>query len=325
MIAEILARAPALEVAARLAYWRLPIAKAAGDALLARRAARRRSVPQPPAGEISIDAVTNAIRDMGVGEGDILVVHSSYDRLKPTGLTAAEINGALKAIVGDSGTLAMPAIPIIRHEPKGAAKFDPASYDRVFDFDVRSRRIATGELPKALMMDPAARRSRHPGNSMVAVGPEAAAMMEHNLDEPEPTPCGRGSSWEYCYRRNAAVVALGIDLVHSLTMIHVAEDTRDAWWPVRDWYRRRRFRITDGEFELETTIREREHGWSQFIPQRAISRDFYRNAIADTRTVDTLEVHSCRSGSLIEYVIRHPNATYPYLFPFGFRARGGPA
>ncbi len=102
MIAEILARAPALEVAARLAYWRVPAVKAAGDALLARRAAKRRSAPQPPAGEIRIDAVTDAIRDMGVGEGDILVVHSSYDRLKSTGLAAAEINRALRSIVGET-------------------------------------------------------------------------------------------------------------------------------------------------------------------------------------------------------------------------------
>jgi aminoglycoside 3-N-acetyltransferase len=209
MIPEVLARAPALEVAARLLYWRVPVAMAAGDAILARRAAKRRSARRPPAREIHIDAVTDAIRDLGVGEGDILVVHSSYDRLRSTGLAPAEINRALRAVVGESGTLAMPAIPVIRHEPQGAAKFDPASYERVFDFDVRSRRIATGELPKALMMDAAARRSRHPGNSMVAVGPEAAAMMEHNLDEPEPTPCGRGSSWEYCYRRNDAVVRRG--------------------------------------------------------------------------------------------------------------------
>jgi aminoglycoside 3-N-acetyltransferase len=258
---------------------------------------------------------------MGVGEGDILIVHSRYDRLRPTGLAPAEINRALKAVVGDSGTLAMPAIPIIRHEPQGAAKFDPASYERVFDFDVRSRRIATGELPKALLMEAAAHRSRHPGNSMVAVGPEAAAMMQHNLDEPLPTPCGRGSSWEYGCRRNAAVVALGLDLMHSLTMIHVAEDTREKQWPVRGWYRRRRFRITDGEFEVETTIREREHGWSQFLPERAVSRDIYRNAIADTRIADTLEVHCCRSMPLIEYVTNHSNATYPYLFPFGYPAR----
>jgi aminoglycoside 3-N-acetyltransferase len=321
MIAEILSRAPALEVAARLAYWRVPAAKAAGDALLARRAAKRRSSPRPSAGEVRIDALTDAIRDMGVGEGDILIVHSSYDRLKSTGLAAAEINQALRSVVGESGTLAMPAIPIIRHEPQGAAKFDSASYDRVFDYDVRSRRVATGELAKTMMMDPLAHHSRHPGNSMVAVGPEAAAMMVHNLDEADPTPCGRGSSWEYCHQRNAAVVALGIDLVHSLTMIHVAEDIREAWWPVRDWYRRRRFRITDGEYKVETTIREREHRWSQFIPQRALSRDLYRNAVADTRFADALEVHCCRSSPLIEYVINHSNPTYPYLFPFGFPAR----
>jgi aminoglycoside 3-N-acetyltransferase len=319
MIAEILSRVPALEVAARLIYWRVSLAKAVGDAVLARRAGKRRAAPRST-GDIRFEAVTSAIREMGVGEGDILVVHSSFDRLKQTGLAPAEINHALRAIVGESGTLAMPAIPIIRHEPQGAAKFDPASYERVFDYDVKSRRIATGELPKALMMEPAARRSRHPGNSMVAVGPEAAAMMLHNLDEPEPTPHGPGSSWEYCYRRNAAVVSLGLDSVHNLTMVHVAEDIREERWPVRDWYLHRRFQIADGEFHLETTIRERQHRWSQFIPQRAFARDLHRHGVMQTRIVDRLEVHCCRSSTLIEYLLQHRNPTYPYLFPLGFSA-----
>ena len=58
-------------------------AKAAGDALLARHAAER-PFTRRPTGVILIDAAADAIGDMGVDKGDILVVHSSYDRLKPT-------------------------------------------------------------------------------------------------------------------------------------------------------------------------------------------------------------------------------------------------
>jgi aminoglycoside 3-N-acetyltransferase len=317
MIESVLARAPILEVAARLVYWRSPTARKFGDKLrayIARRSKLRVEAPRP----VVLSKVIEAMRDLGVREGDLLIVHSSYAELRSSGATPAEVISAMRGLIGPSGTLAMPAIPLIKGEPKGSDLFKDESYDRVLEFDVASRRIATGELPKVMMQTPGAVRSRFPGNSMVAIGPAAEAMMAGNLDAPSPTACGPGSSWEFGFKRDAAIISIGIDMVHSLTMVHVIEDAFEDDWPVEGWYRTRRFAIRDGDFTRDLTIRERKHGWSQFLAQRAFSRNLYRSGVASTRLVDGLPIHFCRAGALIRHMSEHPSPTYPYVFPLGY-------
>ena len=315
LVSAFLARVPSLEVAARLAYWRVPILRREGNRLRATLASRPRD--RATAGPIDFEQILKALRNLGVGEGDILIVHSSYNALKPTGLTPEQIIAGLAALVGGAGTIAMPAIPVIRHEPKDSDKFSDAAYDRTFDYDARSTRIATGALPKALMLWPGAVRSRHPGNSMVAIGAQAEMMMRDNLADDEPMPCGPGSSWHYCYLHNAKIISLGVDMVHTLTMIHVAEDAFD--WPVANWYRRRRFTIRDGDFQREITVRERRHSWSQFYAERAFSRDLTGADVATVTAIDGLPVSFCESRKLIDFLRAHPRAGYPYYFPLGLR------
>ncbi|HWI84792.1 MAG TPA: AAC(3) family N-acetyltransferase [Sphingomonas sp.] len=313
IIKPILARFPVIEVAVRLAYWRVPVLRALGDRIRSAIAARRRAAP--PAEPVDFEDVLACLRALGVGAGDILIVHSSYNALKPTGLSPAAIVERLLALVGPEGTLAMPAIPIIRHEPKGADKFSDAAYDRLFDYDADSLRIATGALPRTLMQAPGAARSLHPGNSMVAVGAQAEAMMRDNLSGDEPAACGPGSSWHYAYDHDAKIVALGVDMVHSLTMIHVAEDAFD--WPVAGWYRRRRFRISGKGVDREIAIRERKHSWSQYYAEHAFARDLRRAGVMRTRMVGGIGISYCASRRLIQFLRDHPRVGYPYRFPLG--------
>src|SRR5437867_1997900 len=81
-------------------------------------------------------------------------------------------------------------------------------------------RTWTGVLPTDLMKVPGAKRSLHPLNSVVAHGPHAEDMLRDNLTGERPFACGPGSSWDYCRQHAAKVVALGVDMAHSLTMIH---------------------------------------------------------------------------------------------------------
>jgi aminoglycoside 3-N-acetyltransferase len=325
LLSSALSRIPILEVGVRLAYWRVPVLHAAGNRVRQWSDGRRKRQPAEAPRPVDFDKVLAALRQFGVAQGDILIVHSSFAALKPAGRSPEQVIEGLKGLVGDQGTLAMPAIPIIRGEPAGSAKFDPAAYERVFEYDARSSRIQTGALPKTMLSMPGAHRSRHPGNSMVAIGPQAEAMMADNLAAPEPTPCGPGSAWEFAYRHNAKVVALGIDLVHSLTMIHVAEDAFEAQWPVPDWYLRRRFKVRDGDFEAEVVVRERRHGWSQFYAERAFSADLQRAAISKSATVDGLDLHYCESAALVDFLRHHPRRGYPYVFPLGYMSSGSKA
>ena len=267
---------------------------------------------------IAFADVVSALREVGLRDGDILVVHSSFAKLKPSGLAPAAINAELRAAVGERGTLVMPAIPKIDGEPDGLSKLEDEPYARIFTYDLADRRIVTGALPRALLDTCGARRSRHPGNPVVALGWEADLMVARNLEGEKPSPCGVGSAWHYAYERDALIVALGVDLVHSLTMIHVAEEAFEADWPVEGWYRDRLTRVVDGDFDEVVTTRERRHLWSQHYAERAFSRDLDVAGISRTLTVDGLEIHACRARSLVDFLRRHSRRAYPYVFPTGF-------
>lgn len=313
MIDRALAHFPSLEVAVRLAYWRIEPLHMLGNAI--RGMAERRPVSQVDF-SLKLEEVLSALRGFGIAEGDVLIVHSAFSALRPTGLSPVEVVRTLKSFVGDAGTLAMPSMPQIEHEPQGLAKFDDAAYEQIFEFDLRSDRIITGALPRALLTAPAAVRSRHPGNNMVALGPSAAAIMEGNLEGSAPSPCGPHSSWAHCYRLGAKIVALGVDLVHSLTMIHVAEEAFPGW-PVPGWFRERRYRVRDENFDQVVTVRERRHEWSQHYAERAFSRDLYVAGVAKSARIGGLDIHFCAAADLVDFLRGHPRVAYPYVFPFG--------
>jgi len=167
-----------------------------------------------------------------------------------------------------------------------------------------------------LMGLPGAVRSRHPLNTMVAVGPQAAAMMAHNIDGPRPMPCGPQSSWKFCADRDATVVCLGVDTSHSLTMIHVAEDCWSEQWPVPNWYRERQFHVKDGEFETDLTVLERRPKWAINYGERTLQKDLLKLGIIRVQTVGGIRIEVCSSAALIEYLGSGRRRAYPYWIPF---------
>ena len=267
--------------------------------------------------DAELEKVLSKIRAYGVRQGDILIVHSSMNSLKATGCSPDEIIDGLLSIVGDTGTLALPAFAIFHGEPVGTAKFDDSKYNIILDYDRNSSSIWTGVLAKRLLARTGAMRSPHPLNSLVALGSHADEMMSLNLSSPNPTPCGPGSAWEHCYQKNAKIVALGVDLAHSLTMIHVAEDAFEQDWPVRDWYHLRRYRITDGTTSEILTVRARKHKWSIFYAERAFARDLIADSVAQYDNVDGIDMWYCESKKLVNYLRSKNSIGYPYnFFPY---------
>ena len=304
---------PLLEITLKNLVWRIGWLYRLGERLSGRKT---RGHHAKSARRINFDRIIECLASWGVGEGDILIVHSSMAALKSTRLTEREIIGRLRDLVGSSGTLAMPAIPKISGEPIGLDMLDERNYESVFEYDVQKSLPWTGQLPKVLMKCEGSRRSRHPLNSMVALGPHAEPMMHGNLEYELPTACGRGSSWENCYKHSAKIVALGVDLAHSLTMIHVAEDAFESAWPVKNWYRIRTYRIIDGDFRRTVRVRERRHTWSIFYAERSFSRDMRQLGIASDCVVDGLPIAYCASSQLVEYLNSRKNQAYPYRIPF---------
>ena len=69
---------------------------------------------------VDFEKVEDWLKAQGVGEGSLLIVHSSYEGLDCTGLTPEQIVERLLAIVGSTGTLCMPVIRRFKEEVKAS-------------------------------------------------------------------------------------------------------------------------------------------------------------------------------------------------------------
>ena len=90
-----------------------------------------------------------------------------------------------------------------------------------------------------------------PLNSLVSYGRESKIMFKNELKDQVSAPNGPNSGWAYCLKADAWIISLGTDLTHSLTSIHTNEDMYPEKWLIKNWYRKRKFRIRVNERIIE--------------------------------------------------------------------------
>lgn len=238
---------------------------------------------------VDFEKVLEYLRSKGVGEGSLLLVHSSYDVLECTGLSPEEIIEKLLKFIGPTGTLAMPAIRKYKGEPKYDDILKTNIDDLVCTYNVRKTLVISGMLPYTLLNWEGSEVSHHPLNPLVAYGPLAKPMMEHNLDGEHPSPHGPNSSWKYCYDHNAIVVGLGADLDHYNTIGHVNEEAFGNWpWSDKEWYRLRQFDVIDENKNTErVVVRERKPEWGMLHSAViAVQKYIYKKKLRERILID---------------------------------------
>ena len=170
---------------------------------------------------VTIEAAVAALREVGVKEGDLLMVHSALGAFGEIENGADGVLEALRRAVGESGTVLLPAFTRpylylggpntdLRYRP-----FDPS----------KPAQIWTGTLPKTLLLrHPESPRSRHVSHSWVGFGPLAeACVAPHGRDD---SPCGETSPCGEVLRRGGKILHFGSDF-NSTTFLHYFEDRCD--------------------------------------------------------------------------------------------------
>ncbi len=261
--------------------------------------------------------IINYLRALGIKKGDIIIVHSSFDSLKSTGLDAEGIINALLELVGEEGTLAMPAIRHFPEEGDGMEYLKKYIKDEVPDdviYDLYRSPISSGLLPFTLSRYDDAVISEFPLNPLVAVGPEAENMMKYNVAGELPSAHGAMSSWKYCADHNAWNIGLGVSEKDYLTIFHAGQEQPE--WPYKenDWYLERNFTIKKGRNKYPLRIRERRHKWTKYFPEMNFYKDLKENKILSQKIVDGIEVLAVRSFDLFNFIGQQHDG-YPYLIP----------
>jgi aminoglycoside N3'-acetyltransferase len=296
---------PYVEVFLRQLYWR-------NSSRFKKIKPDKNIIPSNQNSKIDFNKIIDYLKESGLGQGSLLIVHSSYEALEGSGLYPEEIVEELLKLVGKNGTLAMPVIRKFKGEPKYNEILNTSVEDLECVYDVKKSRITTGLLPYYLMRHDDSVVSRFPLNPMVAVGPLAKEMMKHNLDGELPSAHGVNSSWKFCVDHNAIVIGLGVDLIHYLTIMHVAEEAYENW-PVKNWYRKRKFTIIDGDYRTQKTVLEREPKWGMLhLAEKKFGNDLIKRRILKNNIIENTQVGIVNSKELINFLNSKKDKAYPY-------------
>jgi aminoglycoside N3'-acetyltransferase len=144
------------------------------------------------------------LRALGVGEGDVLLVHTSFRAVRPVEGGPAELVAALREAVGPGGTLVMPSWG--------------GDDDRVFNPAATPADADLGVVADTFWRLPGVRRSAHPF-AFAAAGPAAERVVGDPLPLP---PHGPASPVGRVHELDGQVLLLGVG--HDAnTTLHLAE------------------------------------------------------------------------------------------------------
>ncbi|HYE00504.1 MAG TPA: AAC(3) family N-acetyltransferase [Alphaproteobacteria bacterium] len=156
-----------------------------------------------------------ALRGVGIGPGDDVMVHSSLiDLGRPEGGVAMCLE-AVRGAIGEAGTLCVPTFtfPFCRGAP-----FDRAA----------TPSTAMGAFSEAARRDPAARRTRHAIQSLALIGPRAAEMEAVET----ASAYAAGSAFARLVERGFKILLLGAGPL-SISLTHLCEEWERV--PYRYW------------------------------------------------------------------------------------------
>ena len=164
--------------------------------------------------------------------------------------------------------------------------------------------VSSGWLPLTMVQRKDSIVSRHPLNPMVAIGPLAQPMMEHNLDGEYPSPHGPGSSWKFCYDHHAKIISLGVNLYHHNTIGHITEEAFGDW-PISNekWYRLRKFHIVDSDFDNIVTVRERKPEWGMLrLAELNVKRDIEKYKLINYTSIKGVDIYTADAQKLVGHL-----------------------
>ena len=157
----------------------------------------------------------NALLQLGIEPGDLVLIHSSFKSLGPVeGGAESIIAGALEAI-GPEGTLVLPT-------------FCQQNFSQVYETWHPAKPSDTGWLTNYFRKREGSFRSDQATHSVAASGKDAAWLTEtHGHTHKRfgnfgDTPFSADSPWEKMYEKNAKIVLLGVSPLY-ITFRHYAE------------------------------------------------------------------------------------------------------
>ena len=171
---------------------------------------------------LTAQALTEALRTLGVRRGDTLLVHSGLSGLGYIQGGTDSVIAALREALGEEGTFLAPAFsnPFLMFDGDVNKGYRFRPYDTRPEGSLRDKTVRTGALPAAMLKEPDVFRSGHATHEWAAIGKDAAACTAgHGLLD---APTGEASPLKKALDRNGSVIFLGC-APGSNTFLHYVE------------------------------------------------------------------------------------------------------
>jgi aminoglycoside 3-N-acetyltransferase len=168
------------------------------------------------------EALEKTIRDLGVNEGDSLLVHSGFRRTSGFSGGPSEVIDCLLRVLGPRGNLLMMSMPY-RGSSQRYAAGDPV-------FDVVRSPSAVGLISEVFRRREGVLRSLNPLHPLLAYGPLAAWLVADH--DKTAWSCGKGSPFDRFLKLDGKFLFLDAPY-RSLTFMHFVEDALREHLPVR--------------------------------------------------------------------------------------------
>lgn len=154
--------------------------------------------------------IEQQLRQLGVKEGDILLVHASLKSLGQPRVKAEMVIKGIETVLGEKGTLLMPTLT---YKQVDGYKNDT--------FSVKDTESEVGMLSECFRRMPGVVRSLHPTHSVCARGRFANELVAtHYMDN---TPCGPNSPYRLLKEMGGHILIIGCGLEKNTSMHGVEE------------------------------------------------------------------------------------------------------
>lgn len=309
---------PSLEHGMRQIYWR-------SKPLRRLRAYVKKHRPLRPVDALLSEAeLRDILAEIGLGtQAPIAMVHTSVDRWAVRNPdsgkagnaieTAGKTLNVLLALTSEhQTTLAMPTHPLYKET---AEDFLVSSKNLVLTYNVKTTPCKVGLINEMFRRKPGVERSLHPMSSMACIGPLSRYLLENNLNDNEPLPHGKDSSYYRVCLQNGLVVSIGCPLMNYFTLRHtlveINEDEHPGWA-----YRRRPFQVVmpDGRTR-QVIVRDMDPAITcRCLNKKLHRRDLLREGLLKERTFSGVRIDWISAGEMLEFS-QKKRGCYPYL-PF---------
>lgn len=203
--------------------------------------------------------LTNGLNDLGLTNGDVVLVHSSMKGLGHIDGGPNAVIDALLHAVGPRGTVLFPTLT-------GAMADLPENPPKI---DLATTPCWTGLIPETARQRPGAVRSLHPTHSVVALGANQERWTAgHELGH---SPCDEASPYFHLMEQGGKILLLGGVDHDSNTSLHCIEEIAAVPYHLQDDVTHGTVRLPDGEI---VTVSNQLHLWRNRYSHLNLLRNF---------------------------------------------------